>query len=62
MGDILRLWDLSNMLDCGKYILWNPELSKLVTVADFYQAASTAQDKDQSVRDRNTLEELLINK
>jgi hypothetical protein len=50
------------MLDCGKYILWNPELSKLVTVADFYQAATTAQEKDQSVRDLNTLEELLINK
>jgi hypothetical protein len=50
------------MLECGKYILWNPELSKLVTVADFYQAETIAKDNDQSVRDRHKLEELLMNK
>jgi omega-6 fatty acid desaturase (delta-12 desaturase) len=58
----VKVLHLSNMLECGKYILWNPELSKLVTVADFYQAETIAKDNDQSLRDRNKLEELLINK
>ena len=51
---------IGDILGCSKYILWDSEASKLVSIAAFHKAKSTALDIEQSLLNQNNLEELLV--
>jgi hypothetical protein len=48
------------MLGCAKFVLWDSEAGKLISIAEFHKSKSTALDIEQSLLNQNNLEELLV--
>ncbi|MFN9536707.1 MAG: fatty acid desaturase [Pseudanabaena sp.] len=51
---------LGDMLGCAKFVLWDSEAGKLISIAEFHKSKSTALDIEQSLLNQNNLEELLV--
>lgn len=56
----VKVLKIGNILDCSKFILWDAEASKLISIAAFHKAKSATLDLEQSLLNQNKLEELLV--